>query len=136
MLPKGGDLTKVGNWIPIDILLIRYKVFEKNLYHRLSPILNCEQADAQFGFRRKKKDDVFVILENIIGKTEEWNMPLWMISLDLRKAFDRIQFGPLFESLREQSLPKEYVQLLSALYKKQQGCVNGSYLFPILRGVN
>ena len=56
-------------------------------------------------------------------------------ALDLRKAFDRIQFGPLFDALREQELPEEYVQLLSALYKDQKGCVNGSYLFPILRGV-
>lgn len=136
MLPKSGDLTKVGNWRPIAILPILYKVFAKMLYYRLSPILDCQQADAQFGFRRKKRiDDVFVILENMIGKTDEWNVPLWMISLDLRKAFDRLQFGPLFDALREQGLPEAYVQLLSALYKNQKGCVNGSHLFPILRGV-
>ena len=136
MLPKTGNLQCVSNWRPIAILPILYKVFAKMLYYRLSPILDCQQADAQFGFRRKKRiDDVFVILENMIGKTDEWNVPLWMISLDLRKAFDRIQFGPLFDALREQEVPEAYVQLLSALYKDQKGCVSGSYLFPILRGV-
>lgn len=103
MLPKDGDLTKVGNWRPIAILPILYKVFAKMLYYRLSPILDCQQADAQFGFRHRKRiDDIFVILENMTGKVDEWNVPLWMISLDLRKAFDRIQFGPLFDALREQ----------------------------------
>ena len=106
------------------------------LYYRLSPILDVQQADDQFGFRRNKRiDDVFVILENMIGKSNEWNLPLWMISLDLRKAFDRINFHPLFNALREQKVPLAYIQLLSALYEKQQGCVNGSYLFAIERGV-
>ena len=71
----------------------------------------------------------------MIGKTDEWNVPLCMITLDLRKAFDRIQFGPLLDALRYKNVPETYVQLLLALYKNQKGCLNGSYLFPILRGV-
>ena len=70
-----------------------------------------------------------------MGKTNEWNLPLWMISLDLRKAFDRVKFGPLFAALREQDVPEAYIQLLSALYEKQEGCVDGSRKFPIERGV-
>ena len=105
-------------------------------YYRLSPILERQQADDQYGFRKDKRiEDVFVVLENIIGKTDEWNLPVWMISLDLRKAFDKIRFGPLFQALREQAVPESYIQLLSALYEKQQGCVNGSFLFAIQRGV-
>ena len=112
------------------------KVFAKMLYYRLSPSLETQQSDDQFGFRRNKRiDDIFGILENMFGKTDEWNLPLWMISLDLRKAFDRIKFRPLFAALREQEVPEAYIQLLSALYANQKGCVNGSYLFSILRGV-
>jgi hypothetical protein len=78
---------------------------------------------------------VFAILENIIGKSDEWNIPVWMISLDLRKAFDTIKFLQLFGALRRQGVPEAYVQLLSALYEKQKGTVNGSSFFDILRGV-
>ena len=35
MLPKDGDLSDVGNWRPIAILPILYKVFAKMLYFRL-----------------------------------------------------------------------------------------------------
>ena len=136
MLPKSGNLDFVTNWRPIAILPILYKVFAKMLYYRLSPILERHQADDQFGFRRNKRiDDVFLILESIIGKTSEWNLPLWMISLDLRKAFDKIKFAPLFAALRQQEVPEPYIHLLSALYEDQKGCVNGSYLFAIERGV-
>ena len=98
--------------------------------------MEAQQSDDQFGFRRNKRiDDIFGILENMFGKTDEWNLPLWMVSLDLRKAFDRIKFRPLFVALREQGVPEAYVQLLAALYEKQKGSVNGSDFFDILRGV-
>ena len=71
----------------------------------------------------------------MIGKTNEWHLPLWLMSLDLRKAFDRIQFGPLFAALREQGVPEGYIHLLGLLYKDQKGTVNGSAFFDILRGV-
>ena len=106
------------------------------IYCRLQPILDSHQSNDQFGFRAKCRiDDVFTILENLIGKTNKWNIPIWMASLDLRKAFDRIEFGPLFTALRGQNVPEHYVQLLAALYKNQTGSVNGNMHFPILRGV-
>ena len=58
-----------------------------------------------------------------------------MASLDLSKAFDRIELGPLFNALRLQNTPESYVQLLALLYKNQTGSVNGSRLFGIQRGV-
>ena len=61
---------------------------------------------------------MFVILENTIGKSDEWNLLLWMISLDLRKTFDRINFRLLFNALRERKVPEAYMQLLSTLYEK------------------
>ena len=58
-----------------------------------------------------------------------------MISLDLRKAFDRIEYVLLFEVLRDQGVFEPYVQLLMALYQDQKGIVNGNGFFIILRGV-
>ena len=78
---------------------------------------------------------MLVILENMVGEMYEWHIPLWMISLDLRKAFDRIQFRPLFAALRDLGVPESYIHLLGLLYNDQQGTVNGSTLFDILRGV-
>ena len=74
-------------------------------------------------------------MENRIGKTNDWRIPLWLTSLDLRKAFDRTQFGPLFVALRDQGVPEAYVQLLGLLYTNQKGIVNGTAFFDILRGV-
>ena len=71
----------------------------------------------------------------MISKTIEWNVPFWMVSIDLRKAFDRISYHAVFQALRDQNVPEGYIQLLNLLYQNQTGSVNGSKLFSILRGV-
>ena len=96
-------------------------LFGRLLYGRLHPILGKSQSNAQFGFRPNRRiEDVFAIIENVISKSNEWNIPLWMISLDLKKAFDHIEFGPLFEAFREQGVLDGYIQLLSVLYRNQK----------------
>ena len=75
MLPKNGDLTDVNNWRPIAVLPILYKIFSKLVYSRIHQILETNQSDDQFAFRKDRRiDDVFGILENIVGKTSEWNL--------------------------------------------------------------
>ena len=59
-----------------------------------------------------------------------------MASLDLRKAFDRIEYTSLFTALREQGIDDDYLALLASVYAGQSGCVRGSPHFPITRGVN
>ena len=136
MLPKTGDLNDASNWRPIAVSPILYKHFARLVHGRLKHILEREQSDDQFGFRPQWRiDDVFTILENVIGKCNEWNLPLWMASLDFKKAFDWTEFWPLFDALRIQHIPEPDIQLLAVLYNNQTGSVNGSYYFNILRGV-
>ena len=136
MLPKNWDLSDASNWRPIAILPILYKLFAKLLHKRLKYILEREQSDEQFGFRPHRRiDDVFTILENVIGKCNEWNLPLWMASLDLKKAFDRRKHPALFQALRDQGVEEPYVALLSEMHADLHASANGSRRFPIQRGV-
>ena len=76
-----------------------------------------------------------MVLETLISKTREWNIPLWIASLDLKKAFDKISFPSIFSALRAQGISDEMVSLLLDLYAHQHGRVSGSKLFAIHRGV-
>ena len=60
-------------------------------------------------------------------------MPVWVLMIDLRKAFDRVDHKTLFHSLRQQ-MDAEYVNLLERLYQHQYGNV-GKHNFRINRGV-
>ena len=92
MLPKTGDLKQVQNLTPIAVLSISYKIFDRLLYHRLRAILDKEQSPDQVGFRKEMlAEDAFLVLESICGKSLEWKQPLWCVSLDLSKDFDRLE---------------------------------------------
>ena len=54
-------------------------------------------------------------------------MPLWIVSIDLRKAFDLV-------ALQAQGLRNEYISLLKLLCRHQMGVVD-DYRFPIRKGV-
>ena len=103
MLPKSGDLNDPSNWRPIAILPVIYKIFSKILCNRLRGVLNEHQPDDQYAFRPNRNiNDVFIILESMIGESIEYDTALWLVSLDLRKAFDKVEFTPLLDALRGQ----------------------------------
>ena len=56
-----------------------------------------EQSDDQMAFRRLRGvHEAFVVLEAMARKSLEWNLPLWIVSLDLTKASDEIECDSLF----------------------------------------
>ena len=69
----------------------------------------------------------------MLSKGVEYNVPVWVLTIDLKKAFDRVDHTALFYVLRHQMDP-EYVCLLEKLYETQYGNV-GSFRFRIGRGV-
>ena len=136
LLTKPGDVTDPGNWRPIALLSISYKIFARILYTRLRPTLDREQSDDQFGFRPSRSAvQALIVLENLVAKGIEWNIPVWIISIDLKKAFDRIEQAKLFRSMLAQGVENEYVSLLSLLYQEQTGILSDSKSFPVRRGV-
>ena len=106
------------------------------LYNRLLPFLDRAQCDDQIGFRPGMRiENAFAILDGLVDIAKENNLDIWMASLDMRKAFDRIEFRPLFDALEYQGVPSSYIHLLKALYSRQHGIINDSHKFPIQRGV-
>ena len=99
-------------------LKITYKkIFAELIHTRIAPLLDANQCYDQVGFRRNLGvDHAFATLDSIVGKCLECNEPLWMVSSDLRKALDRIEFDSLFATLCHQEVPSPYIHLLSVLF--------------------
>ena len=56
-----------------------------------------------------------------MDKTEAANLPVWTVSLDLSKAFDRIDWDMLWEALADQGISAHLRWSNAALYCDQQG---------------
>jgi len=136
LLHKGGPASDANNWRPIAILRIIYKVFARLLYGRIKQTLGSRQSDEQFGFRTQRSTgDALLIAESVISRAIEFNIDIWIISIDLKKAFDRIEHPALFQALESHGLNLGYRQLLQELYYGQRGILNDNVSFPIERGV-
>ena len=136
MLPKSGDLSNPSNWRPIAILKVTYKIFARVLHGRLKHQLYQEQSDEQMGFMpARSTEDALLVLETVISKAIDYHVPLFFASLDLKKAFDRILWPQLFEALDAQGVPRPYLKILSAIYRKQIGRLGADNIFDIKRGV-
>ena len=118
------------------ILSTCYKIFAKVIYKRLRRSLQAQQAPEQFGFMpNRSTQDALFILEAVISKSIDKHAPLWFASLDLRKAFDRVEWPHLFNALREQGVSNDYISLIGLLYSGQIGGLSDGKDFAISRGV-
>ena len=109
-----------------------YKIFSKLLYNRIAPILLRGQSHDQHAFTPDVRiEDALLCAEIIIGNAQEFELPLWLLSMDLRKAFDSINHRKLFQALALHGLDEGYIFLIRLLYANQTASVNGSRIFDI-----
>ena len=79
-------------------------------------------------------EDALLCAEAVISHSLEFNIPVWLLSMDLRKAFDTVSHQKLFEALGHHGIDFSYIELLRALYRNQSGSVHESRYFNIQRG--
>ena len=119
---KDGDVRLPSNYRPITIIPLLYKLFSCLLRRRLTPILEKAQCPDQAGFRAGfgVEDHLlaFVLLQE---KCDEWGQPLWIATLDFKKAFDSVSHDSIWSALLDQKVPDSYVCLLQRLYEGQKG---------------
>ena len=127
VLFKKGDDRLPGNYRPICIIPILYKVFSKVICSRIKQRLIAGQSHDQAGFRPNYScDDHLFAITLLAEKCNEFNLPLWIATCDYKKAFDSISHGSIWMSLTAQGVPAAYVELLSKLYKGQHANVKGN----------
>ena len=79
--------------LPVANLRLLYKLFPYMILRRLEPVLDAGQPDKQLGskFRsRGRMDEHLLTTSPVIDQTRASNASLWILSLDLSKAFDTL----------------------------------------------
>ena len=74
-------------------------------------------------------EDAFVVFECVCCRSIEFGLEIWVASLDLRKAFDRVEYVTLFAALRSQNVPDAYLALLAQICSSQSGHLKGTRPF-------
>lgn len=131
LLPKEGkDLTNCGNYRPISLLNVDLKVFTRILASRLLPLMGSLISQEQVGFvpGREARDNTIRTL-NVIHLAKSQSKPLFLLSLDAEKAFDRVNWIFLKETLRYVGLGKFMQQWIGSLYTNPSAVVRVNGIF-------
>jgi hypothetical protein len=139
IIPKKGDREDLKNYRPIALLSTIYKVFTKVLVNRITRQLDEQQPREQAGFRRGFSTmDHLQVVNQVLEKSREFQIPLCMVFVDYEKAFDSIETNAVTNALKRQNIPKKYIR---TLHNINTGCTTTIQLFyspiniPIGRGV-
>ena len=112
-----------------------YKTFAYMILGRIERCLEDGQPEEQHGFRSGRRLEEHLVAANLISdKFFAANRPLWIVSLDLSKVFDRINWDALWHLLLEHSVSAHLVWILQLLYCEHTGEVKGTWgnstIFP------
>ena len=102
LLHKGGAADDPNIWRPIANLQITYRILARLVYNRIRAGLDVHQSEDQYGFRRKRSCiHALLVMESMISKGIEFNVLVWIISIALKKVFDRVNHTVLFQALSD-----------------------------------
>ncbi|VDP17415.1 unnamed protein product [Heligmosomoides polygyrus] len=92
LLYKKGDVHDIGNYRPICLLSVVYKLFTRVVPKWISRTLDEGQPCEQAGFRRgfSTIDHIHTITK-LIEVSQEYKLPLCFTFIDLKKAFDSVE---------------------------------------------
>ena len=117
ILHKKGDTSDIKKYRPISLLPAMYKEFAKILLQRMLDTLEQDQPRAQAGIRPSFSTiDHIRVVNKLQEKANEYEIPLSFAFVDYVKAFDSVEFKPLFTALENRGVNPGYINLLRDLY--------------------
>lgn len=140
LLFKKGDPTLLKNYGPISLLNVDYKIFTKLLSLRLTPAFNKRIWPTQTAFLlNRDTGDGIRDVQMTLHYLEYTDNPSILLFLDQEKAYDRVNHGFLFRTLKVLGMPSGMRQAIRALYATARSTVlvNGieCATFAVKRGV-
>ncbi|KAK6729241.1 hypothetical protein RB195_006344 [Necator americanus] len=139
LLYKKEDPHDIGNYRPICLLSVIYKLFTRVILNRIETVLDEGQQCEQAGFRKGFSTiDHIHTVSKLIEVSREYKMPLCLTFIALKKAFDSVETEAVVEALDNQGVPTQYIKVLRELYSKFTTGISPFYknvIIDVKRGV-
>ena len=128
LLFKGGDKTLPKNYRPISLLPVIQKTLTAVINNRIGSSLDNLRAREQQGFRggHSTVDGIF-ILNTLIANCREFKRPLYLLFLDVSKAFDSVLCDSVLTAMERDGVHSTFIRFLQSLtvQSKSSVVVNG-----------
>ena len=121
LLPKKGDLLDISNWRPVSSLNTDYKIFAKILANRLKTVIDTiVHPDQSYSVPGRDIHDNMNLIKDALMYANSCNIPLAVLNLDQKKAFDNVDHQYLFKVLKTMGFGECFISYLKILYNDSQ----------------
>ena len=116
-IPKKGDLSLCDNWRGISLLDVGGKLFAKVVQQRLQSVAEKVLPETQCGFRSGRGcTDMIFCARQLMEKAIEHNTKLFLLFIDLKKAYDSVPREALWCVLRKYGVPPSMLNVVRSLH--------------------
>ena len=117
-IPKKGDLCVCDNWRGISLLDVVGKLFARIIQDRLQVIAEDILPASQCGFRRGRGCvDMIFAARQLVEKTVEHDDSLFVLFVDLKKAYDSVPRSAVWTVLRKDGVPSAMLSIIKSFHK-------------------
>lgn len=122
---RKGDKSDCGNHRGISLLSIAGKILARILLNRLlGHIVDRVQTESQCGFRANRgTTDMIFVGRQIQEKCREQHRDLFIMFIDLTKAFDTVNREALWKILSKCGCPEKFINIIRQLHDGMAGSV-------------
>lgn len=135
---KNGNKHDPDNYRMICLLNSISKLLTKIITKKIMNKIKISEEQQGFRPNRSTIDAVF-ILRQMIEKSIEFQKPLFLCFVDLKKAFDRVRIADIIDILQEHRTPVNYINVIKELNKNNRTQIKTSQGLteqgPILTGI-
>ena len=134
-----GDRSHCNNYRGISLLNVVGKVFARVALQRLQQVAERVYPESQCGFRVQRSTNMIFTLRQLQEKCWEQKQPLFIVYVNLTKAFDLVSRKCLFHLLEKIGCPQKLWKVVMSFHEVMKGSVlfdgSSSAVFPIKSGV-
>ena len=130
-IPKKGDLSVCDNWRGISLLDVFGKLLARILKQRLEVVAERELTESQCGFRKGRGCvDMIFCARQLIEKTLEHEETVYIVFVDLKKAYDSVPREAMWKALEKYGYPSRMISLIRSFHDKMSAelKINGEIL--------
>ncbi|XP_057760081.1 uncharacterized protein LOC130980412 [Arachis stenosperma] len=117
LIPKVEPVMNLKQMRPISLCNVSYKVITKILARRLKGIMGKLTQPTQCSFvpGRQSSDNIVIVQEVIHSMKSKKGKKGWMaIKIDLEKAYDRLKWSFIVDTLKDIGMPDHFINLVYA----------------------